>query len=161
MKNKDEIENLKRQVNELQHQVLVTTSRSSKTPPSKTTFSSNSTYSLISAEAGQNHCQQRQDNIPQLDGAEYDLLVHPPHQPSPLLHCETCHEIFKNSDEYNEHDKMQFCCDDCGICYPTQIEVDLHVLQVHPDESYAKQYIPESTMQLFVNNLQPCDVLTL
>ena len=85
------------------------------------------------------------DVIPQLDGLqqEYVSSLHQPFQ------CETCHKVFPNSEEYKKHDALQFCCDDCGICYATQIQADLHVLQVHPDESYARNYIPEATKTLF------------
>lgn len=68
-----------------------------------------------------------QEKTPQLDGDITDQANY--------LQCETCHEIFENRDEYDEHDKLEFCCDDCGICYATKIDADLHSLQVHPDEN--------------------------
>ena len=90
------------------------------------------------------------DAIPQLDGLQQELGHHLPQETfSEPLMCETCQKVFKSTDEYNEHDKLQFCCDDCGICYSTQVQADLHVLQVHPVEMYGREFIPESTKLLF------------
>ena len=83
--------------------------------------------------------------IPQVDGADDQL-----HQ-AEQYQCETCYEIFENHELYEEHDKAQFCCDECNICYITQIEVDFHNLQVHPDEHYTRTYISESTKLLFAS----------
>ena len=90
------------------------------------------------------------DVIPQLDGLQPEHVHSLPQDifSQPLV-CETCQKVFKNIEEYNEHDLLQFCCDDCGICYSTQVQADLHVLQVHPDEMYAREFIPESTKLLF------------
>ena len=90
------------------------------------------------------------DAIPQLDGLHQDFIHDLPHQTSQQpLQCETCGKVFRNSDEFKKHDSLQFCCDDCGICYATQLQADLHVLQVHPDETYARNFIPASTKLLF------------
>ena len=90
--------------------------------------------------------------IPQVDGVDdHD-------QPNQLnqgllqtYQCETCYEIFENRELYEEHDQAQFCCDECNICYITQIEADFHNLQVHPDEHYTRTYISESTKLLFAS----------
>ena len=88
--------------------------------------------------------------IPQLDGLQQEFVDHPSQQTSQqLLQCETCKKVFQTSEEYKKHDAFQFCCDDCGICYATQVEADLHALHVHPDETYARNFIPEATKFLF------------
>ena len=69
------------------------------------------------------------------------------------LHCETCGKDFQNSNESKEHYALQFCSDDCGICYSTQLQADLHVLKVHPDKSYARNFIPQSTKLLFMKQI--------
>ena len=52
-----------------------------------------------------------QPHIPQLDGAADDQPRHPEqHQ------CETCYMTLENCALLNEHDKAQFCCDECNIC---------------------------------------------
>ena len=92
-------------------------------------------------------------NIPQLDGI-YPNLQQPFHlqnlQHQQPLQCDTCYKIFESLDDLEKHDAMhQFCCDQCNICYTTQVDADLHELQVHPDESYARDFIPMSTKLLF------------
>ena len=93
------------------------------------------------------------ERIPQLDGQQ-DELVNPQEllaQPRSKEHlqCETCHKIFNTEYEFKKHDEMQFCCDDCNICYSTQLEADLHALEVHPNEHYAQNYVPEATKVIF------------
>ena len=92
--------------------------------------------------------QVLQPEIPQLDGAADDQ-----DQPRHLQQhqCETCYMIFENRALFDEHDKAQFCCDDCNICYITQLDADLHNLEVHPDEHYTRTYVPESTKHLFAS----------
>ena len=58
-------------------------------------------------------------------------------------------KVFHNSEEYKKHDSIQFCRDDCGICYATKKETDLHVLLVHTDETNARNFISEATKRLF------------
>ena len=86
--------------------------------------------------------------IPQLDGGQ-----NTPQQPSDQpLQCETCHEIFATEDQFNDHDNAhQFCCDECFICYTTQVLSDLHELEAHPNTHYANTYIPQSTKLLFAS----------
>ena len=93
------------------------------------------------------------ENIPQLDG-RLDETVYPPdltatHNSQQPLQCDTCHKVFQTNYEFKEHDAMEFCCDDCSICYSTQLEADLHILQVHPDDNYARDFIPESSKLIF------------
>ena len=91
--------------------------------------------------------------IPQLDGQQEEA-VYSPELPTPenspeLLQCETCHTIFETKYEFEKHDELQFCCDDCNICYSTKLESDLHALRVHEDEYYAQNFVPESTKAIF------------
>ena len=127
------------------------------TPSIKTTSKSDGTFNnpvittslslaTINANSTQPYSGSGQDKIPQLDGDITDQANH--------LQCETCHEIFENRDEYDEHDKLEYCCDDCGICYATKIDADFHALQVHPDKNYAKEYISDTTKKLFAENLK-------
>ena len=90
------------------------------------------------------------DTIPQLDGLQEEYIYDGPQQTyQHPLRCETCGIVFPNTNEFKEHDSLQFCCDDCGICYATKLEADFHELKVHPDETYARNFIPESTKLLF------------
>ena len=158
---KGEIESLKNQIVELQQKMQVQ-GTSNQIPPSKTDLPlSLSTYSLTNIQSSRNlHFHQE---IPQLDGVAPDPPAqlppqeqcHGPEEDLCAMQCETCHETFQSIEEYTKHDQLQFCCDDCGLCYATQVQADLHVLQVHPDDNYAKLYIPESTKLLFSRNLQP------
>ena len=93
------------------------------------------------------------ERIPQLDGQQ-DELVNPQEllaQPKSQEHlqCETCHQIFNTKYEFKKHNEIQFCCDGCNICYSTQLEADLHALEVHPNEHYAQNYVPEATKVIF------------
>ena len=92
------------------------------------------------------------DVIPMLDGPQHEQIddLHNLTSQKPFQ-CETCKQTFQTSDEYKKHDTLQFCCDDCGICYETKLESDLHVLKVHPDETYARNFIPEATKLLFTS----------
>ena len=79
------------------------------------------------------------DAIPQLDGLQPELIHDLPHQTfKEPLQWEACGKVFWNSDDYKEHDSLQFCCDDWDICYATQLQADLHVLRVHLDKTYAR-----------------------
>ena len=85
--------------------------------------------------------------IPQLDGSHNTLQL--PSDKS--LQCETCQEIFATEEEFNHHDALQFCCDECFICFETQVIADLHELEYHPNTHYANTYIPQSTKLLFAS----------
>ena len=100
------------------------------------------------------------DCIPQIDGLDrtfedersLSVPVSASTLPSPdtsEFKCDTCNQTFTNADDFIEHDSYQFCCDECGICYRTQIESHFHELQVHPDSYFANTYILESTKQAF------------
>ena len=106
--------------------------------------------------------------IPQVDGS-FNFVPHTtptlssedldtPKNPSDLsLQCETCHMNFETQDEFNHHDKAhQFCCDECFICFTTQVIADLHELEAHPNTHYANTYIPESTKVLFASGQPKC-----
>ena len=89
------------------------------------------------------------DVIPQLDGLQHEQIDNLTSQKP--FQCETCKQTFQTSDEYKKHDTLQFCCDDCGICYETKLESDLHVLKVHTDETYARNFIPEASKLVFTS----------
>ena len=92
--------------------------------------------------------------IPQLDGNLSPAEKESFRAAGPTFECETCHGKFSTEEEWNLHNTAHgFCCDDCEICYKTQIEADLHVLKEHPDCHYAVTYVPQSTKQLFASNL--------
>jgi NAD-dependent SIR2 family protein deacetylase len=80
--------------------------------------------------------------IPQIDSCQ-----NAPQQPSDKsLQCKTCHEIFAKEDELNYHNNAQlFDCDECFICFTTQVIAYLHELETHPNTLYANMYIPQST----------------
>ena len=72
-------------------------------------------------------------NIPQLDG-----LHNVKGNASEVLECETCGMKFTTEELCYEHrhygHEIDFCCDECLICFKTRVESDLHELAVHPDE---------------------------
>ena len=121
---------------------------------SNTTFSRVDTkFSTQSSVRGSlsviNEHEPYQEVIPQLEGGHQEEPVRPELLCTEQLRCETCQTVFTNQNDFKKHDALEFCCDDCGICYSTQVEADLHVLQVHPNESYARNYIPASTKMIF------------
>ena len=95
------------------------------------------------------------EQILQLDGTQCSLPFDGDNLSNSerVLQCETCQMIFKSESEFNEHNKAEFCCDECGICYTTQLAAHFHELQEHPDTHYAKTYIPQSTKLLFASRL--------
>ena len=67
-----------------------------------------------------------------------------------IFHCEFCSKTFETKETLKEHNAInEFCCDECDICYKTQVDVDLHELEVHPGTDYANTQIPYSTKILF------------
>ena len=91
-----------------------------------------------------------QHDIPQLDGQQ-DLdgsQQHPQHVQQGLQkhQCDNCQAAFENKQQLYQHSESHgYGCDDCFICYTSKFLVDLHELQVHPETSYARDHIPEST----------------
>ena len=86
--------------------------------------------------------------IPQLDGS-LNNLQQPSDNP---LQCETCHQNFETQEQFKHHDEAhQFCCDECFICFTSQVIADLHELEAHPNTHYANTYIPQSTKVLFAS----------
>ena len=98
--------------------------------------------------ANQSSCGEQ---IPQLDGINQLELQSIPDQNSEFK-CETCDKVFESEKEFKNHDSFQFCCDDCGICFSTQLASHFHELQEHPESHYAEAYIPESTKLMFASN---------
>ena len=98
-----------------------------------------------------NHPEITGEKIPQLDGLIENL---PNLDIDQTFKCETCGKVFETEREFKNHDSFQFCCDDCGICFSTQIAAHFHELEEHSDSHYAKTYIPEST-KLFFRSNQP------
>ena len=112
--------------------------------------------SIISDPEAPNTSKSSSVSISQISHPLQDAQAQ--HNSQENLQCETCHKVFKSSYDFKKHDEMQFCCDDCNICYSTQLEADLHALEVHPDETYARNFIPEATKLIFAQqnpNTQP------
>ena len=168
---KKEVKDLKNQVNELQNAVNQISNSPNQTSTlnscSKSQVMANSTFpsncgsiTMVQSNHSSNSPANLGQVIPQLDGitnslppaintATHEDQNSPPQPPDAPLQCETCHETFDNEDQFNEHDRAQFCCDECGICFRTQVIADLHELEVHPNTHYANTYIPQSTKLLF------------
>ena len=87
-----------------------------------------------------------ENSIPQLDGGACTP------RSDVDFKCETCQKTFEDEDEFKLHDSFQFCCDECSICFSSQIAAHLHELDAHPDSFYARTYIPESTKQMFTSS---------
>ena len=167
-KNQDkEIEELRKEVEELSKQVhdlrnilheISNSPNQANTRTSTSDFPANlvkpvltstcSSITMIQSKHSSNSQANLGPVIPQLDGSQ-----NTPQFPSDKsLQCETCHEIFATEEEFNYHDDAhQFCCDECFICYKTQVIADLHELEYHPNTHYADTYIPQSTKLLFAN----------
>ena len=128
---KEEIEALTTEVSLLKKNIhtLSKSSQSIESDPStslKTT--SNSTISVTALKSTD---FSNPDTIPQLDGLQqepqYQYQLQQAQNTSQNLQCETCRQVFHNSEDFKEHDALQFCCDDCGICCATQVQADIHV----------------------------------
>lgn len=99
------------------------------------------------------HQDNNGEQLTQLDGFNEHLP-----NPDQTFKCETCGKVFETVRDYKNHDSFQFCCDDCGICFSTQLAAHFHELEEHADSHYAKTYIPETTKLLFRSN-QPKNIL--
>ena len=156
-----EVEKLRQEVQELEKQVKelrnilnqnsdFPSQTKASTPVSRSTPSCSSTTMVQS-----NHNMNFQANfgtaIPQLDGI-LNPLPPAPQSSNISLQCETCRETFKTEEQFNDHDNAHnFCCDECYLCFKTQILADLHVLEYHPNTHYSDTYIPQSTKLLFAS----------
>ena len=40
--------------------------------------------------------------------------------------CETCSSTYPTEEDFLKHDALQFCCDICGICFPSKKDVKTH-----------------------------------
>ena len=107
----------------------------------------NSIITTVQVNKANNLQERDRDQIPQLDGLIED---HP--SPGPVFSCETCDKTFLSETDFKNHDSFQFCCDDCGICFSTQLAAHFHELEEHSNSHYANTYIPESTKLLFKSN---------
>ena len=98
-------------------------------------------------------CCNSSTNIPQLDGLHNDDVI-----ASSALECEKCGLTFTSNELYYEHTHYgheivighDYFCDDCLICFDTKLDSDIHELEVHPDEHYAQNDIPDSTRLIFL-----------
>ena len=80
-----------------------------------------------------------QENIPQIDGQNSldeleSVLSSPPPRiiTSKFIICKTCDLGFTTHEDFRLHDRLQYCCDICGICFPTEDAVYLHEADFHP-----------------------------
>lgn len=153
-----EIQSLYKHVNELAKVVnnLSTQSKNSSSVdfffnpaiPSASNSSNSSTLTLAMSTTVKKSSlpyPQENENIPQLDGDQSPPCTYLPFK------CETCEKVFTTEAEFREHDSFQFCCDECLICFSTQVAAHLHELEVHPGSHYASTYIPQSTKQMFAS----------
>ena len=95
------------------------------------------------------------NNIPQYDGPSSPIdsgtLLETNSMES--FDCEFCDQTFETKGGLKEHSSShEFCCEKCLICYKTQLESDLHELELHPGTHYANNYISHSTKILFAKN---------
>ena len=148
----DELRNILDQISNIPNQT--STSDSQTTMVKSALTSSCSSITMVQA----NHSNKSQANIgpviPQLDGIlnSFPQACTTPHFSNISLQCETCQNTFETEEEFNDHDNAhQFCCDECYICFTTQVLADLHELETHPNTHYADTYIPESTKLLFAS----------
>ena len=82
--------------------------------------------------------------IPQLDGLTENV--------SELLYCENCEKSFERKGELDLHIELHgYGCDEdeCRISFTSKYLADLHELEIHPETTYARDYIPSSTKDDF------------
>ena len=131
----------------------------STTPVTSTSTICTSTLITVNSNSA-NTCQGQVSlgiPIPQIDGS---TEVSPGHLLQPQLaqdvdrgapssnKCENCHTRFETRKQLEDHNETyQFCCDEdeCNICFTSKFLVDLHELEKHPDTTYARDHIPDST----------------
>ena len=163
-----EVEELHKQVNELRKilKEFSNTTNQTNTADSQANLvkspftSSRSSITMVEPNHSSNFLANLGTVIPQVDGSLNSLPPasqtfscedqNTPQQPSDVsLQCETCHQTFETEDQFNCHDNAhKYCCDECFICFTTQVIADLHELETHPNTHYANTYIPQSTKVL-------------
>ena len=137
---------------------MVASTHSTESLPS-TVSASQSTIAIVTTNNPANiptrsSSHSRENCIPQYDG-QSSLIIEgeTSENPSEFFKCEFCGETFSAQKLLKEHNNShEFCCEDCQICYETQLESDLHELEVHPGTNYAETYVPHSTKILFARS---------
>ena len=83
--------------------------------------------------------------VPQVDGAQDEASFLSPANDdeiastpcrfktdSRFIICQICGLGFQTNADFQLHDQKEYCCDICQICFSSQEEVKLHVLDFHP-----------------------------
>ena len=117
---REDIESLTKEINKMKEIIDSVSKPDSSSNTSKPSTDSTNSHSLSFIQKNQEDQYIGIERIPQLDG---QLSAHVHHQELPAQHksqehlqCETCHKIFQTRYDFEKHDEMQFCCDDCEIC---------------------------------------------
>ena len=151
-----EIDQLRRDIESLKKEIInmkkILDSVSTISEPNTSNSSTGSCSISISQTNKEQLLILDPERIPQLDGQQDEVGYSEPNYEE-LFKCETCYTTFKTKSDFEKHDELQFCCDDCNICYSTQLEADLHALRVHQDEYYAQNLIPESTKIIYAKQV--------
>ena len=95
------------------------------------------------------------NNIPQYDGPSSPIDSGTVQETNSMesFDCEFCAQSFETKEGLKEHNRAhEFCCEECLIRYNTQLESDLHELELHPGTHYANNYISQSSKILFAKN---------
>ena len=95
------------------------------------------------------------DLIPQLDGAFASLTY---------FECENCRKSFPSKDDLDLHNELnQYGCDEdeCGMCFTSKYLADLHELEMHPETSYARIHIPDTTKVDYINGKRCTSLSTI
>ena len=111
-----------------------------------------------------NQCKEVFDN-------KNDLDVHKREQHNTSLEfsCDTCSKTFVKEEDKEKHEFLyEYDCKECGICFNSQDNYCLHLLNVHQDELESTEYglmctiyIPESIEKRFTNGERcPCAICT-
>ena len=112
-----------------------------------------SNHNITSSQTNTGQIIHQLDGIPNFLPQAIHTISHEVQQPADKsIQCETCNKTFDTENQFNDHNKAHnFCCDECYLCFTTQVIADLHELEFHPNTHYADTYIPESTKLLFAS----------
>ena len=157
-----ELENLMNKLNREELQKLGKRATRNTSGPVLLNYSSATTIPSTLTNVNSTFLTESNQQIPQLDGGQYQdssysrvSLQHP-------IQCESCREVFHSQDDLTNHiKKYDYMCEDCELCFSSEYEHDVHEHAVHPINYYKYNPVSPRTKQKAIQRLTNSQIFTL